>query len=95
METCALEIAYNQACGNVERVCESEKARYLRLQILLLENENNELYNQLAQADGRIDDLESFASGERLECETAMGQVDSVHMELRIQNREVETLKVK
>ncbi len=94
LDTCALELAYSQACGHFETICESEKARHLRLQILLLENENNELYSQLAQADGRIDELENYADDERQEWESAIGQLDSVQKNLRIRNRENETLKV-
>lgn len=75
-------------------ICESEKARHLRLRILLLENENNELYTQLAQADERIDELENYAADERQEWEAAIGQVELIQKDLRIRNREVDTLKV-
>ena len=94
IDTCALEMAYIQACGRVEMICESEQTRHLRLEILLLENENNELYDQLVQADQRIDGMEKYAVYERQEREAAIGQADFVEKDLRIRNREVATLKV-
>ncbi len=94
LDTCALEKAYVQACGQVELMYESEQTRHLRLEILLLENENNELYDQLATADGRFEELEIHAIDERQAWEATIGQIDSVETDLPSRNREVETLKV-
>lgn len=87
-------MTYSQSCGKYESICDAEKARQLRLQILLLENENNELYSELAQSDERIEELENYAEHEREEWEVATEQLDSTQKNLRIRSREVETLKV-
>ena len=94
LETSTLEMAYDKACRQVEMVCESENARQLRLQTLLLEDENDELHTQLAQADRSIDELENYITGLQEDVDATMGKLDSVQGDLRIRNREIETLKV-
>lgn len=94
VETCKLEIAYEKACRQVELACESENARRLRLQTLLLEDENDELHNQLAEGDERIDELERCVTDIQEDLEAAVGDSDAVQGELRVKNREIENLKV-
>ena len=66
----------------------------MRLQILLLEGENDDLHEQLALADDRIDVLEQ--EGEELRGEFEQAQEDAHHhaSELRVQTRELSNLKV-
>ena len=94
LETSALQNAYDKAFHQVEVVHESENARKLRLQILLLEDENDDLHHQLMQADGFIDDLEHYTIDLQEDLEAVMGRCDLAQGDLRIRNREIETLKV-
>jgi hypothetical protein len=66
----------------------------LRLRILLLEGENDELHEQLALADDRIDVLEQ--ESEELQGQYEQIQEDAHHheSELRVQTRELNNLKV-
>jgi hypothetical protein len=75
-------------------VIKEEGSRRLRLRILLLEEENDELHEQLAIADDRIDDLEQ-------ECKDLREQIDYFEAEshrqetqLRIKVRELNNIKV-
>ncbi|KAK6600613.1 hypothetical protein H4I95_07595 [Botrytis cinerea] len=58
MKSQCLELAYQEALQNTELIVKDEASRRLRLQILLLENEADELHLQLATGDERIDGLE-------------------------------------
>jgi hypothetical protein len=53
-----LEIAYQETLRSTDMIIKDEGARRLRLQILMLENENDDLHEQLALGDDRIDVLE-------------------------------------
>lgn len=94
LETCALELAYESACRQVEFICGSESARQLRLETLILEGKNEELHTQLAQDDKRIDDLEQYALDLQEDVRAGVDRLDVVQGHLRISNREVESLKV-
>ena len=51
-------MAYRETLRNAELIIKDEGARRLRLRILMLENENDDLHEQLALGDDRIDVLE-------------------------------------
>lgn len=67
----------------------------MRLRILLLEGENDDLHEQLALADDRIDVLEQ--EGEQLRVQFEETQKDSHRheLDLRSQTRELNNLKVR
>jgi chromosome segregation ATPase len=95
LESRRLEIAYLKACHEVEAVCEAEKVRQLRVQLLLLEDDNNELQAQLAQDDDRIDDLERHNQELQEDLDACERKLESTQGDLRIRSREIETLKVR
>ena len=75
-------------------VCEEETTRQSRLRVLLLENENDDLHQQLAQDDNRIDLLENGTQELQNKVETLEADLSTAKAELRIRNRELDNLKV-
>ena len=94
LESRRLELCYEKECRDLEVICDSEKARQLRVRLLLLEDENDDLHAQLAQDDDRIDDLESRSQELQEALETCESKLESAQGDLRIKSREIETLKV-
>ena len=58
LKTIQLEQAYQRALHQSERIYEEERARALRVQVLLLEDENDGLQDQLAENEAQIEKLE-------------------------------------
>lgn len=75
-------------------IIREEAARRLRLKILLLENENNDLHDQLALADDRIDGLEQEGDEARAELDDARDDMQRQEAEFRTKTRELNILKV-
>lgn len=93
-KTASLEQAYQRSLHDFDSIVAEEDARRLRLRILLLEDENDDLHEQLAEEDERAESLEREAQElqDRLvdseeECQRALAN-------LRVQARDVDTLKV-
>ena len=91
----SLELAYKESLGKADFIIRDEGARRLRLHILLLENENDDLHEQLALADDRIDTLEQEHDEVRAQQEHAEDDACHYENELRAQTRELSNLKVK
>lgn len=89
-----LEMAYQETLRNTDLIIKDEGARRLRLRILMLENENDELHEQLALGDDRIDVLEQEDEELRVQLGQAQEDVCRQETELRIQTRELQNLKV-
>lgn len=89
-----LEMAYQETLRSTDMIVKDESARRLRLRILLLENENDELHEQLALADDRIDGLEHEGDELRSNLEVTQEDSDRHETELRNQTRELKNLKV-
>lgn len=94
LESRALELAYEKTCRQVENVCDAERLRQLRVHILLLEEDKDDLHTQLFQNDDRIDHLEGFNEQLQVDLELCGGKLESAQGDLRIKSREIETLKV-
>jgi len=75
-------------------VRDAEKTRQLRVQILFLEDENDELQSQLARNDERIDRLEKSNEDIQQDSEVSSSNLESAQSDLRFAYREIETLKV-
>jgi uncharacterized coiled-coil DUF342 family protein len=87
-------MAHQETLHNVDLIIKDEGARRLRLRILLLENENDDLHEQLAIADDRIDGLEQESDEVRTELENSREDLNRRESELRSQTRELKNLKV-
>ena len=89
-----LEMAYQETLRNTDVIIKDEGARRLRLRILMLENENDDLHEQLALGDDRIDVLEQEGGELRGLLEQAQEDVCRQETEIRTQTRELQNLKV-
>ena len=89
-----LQVAYEDACREVETICTIENQRRLGLQALLLEGENEELQGHLEQDEERIEQLEISLDNLQKDLAVAVEDSESAQMEARLRTREVETLRV-
>jgi chromosome segregation ATPase len=87
-------MAYRETLRNAELIIKDEGARRLRLRILMLENENDDLHEQLALGDDRIDVLEQENQEIRSQLDRAQEDVLRQENELRTQSRQLNNLKV-
>src|SRR5690349_14106068 len=58
LTTANAEQAFERALRQSDRICEEEKLRTFRVQLLLLEDENDTLQEQLAENEDQIEKLE-------------------------------------
>lgn len=91
---CALELAYETSLQQSEALYEEERARRLRAQILLLEDDNDNLHEQLTQDEARIDELTEVGEDQKSQLVKTRNSLDNSHSDLRLKAREIETLKV-
>jgi len=87
-------LAYREGLLKTDIIVKDEAARRLRLRILLLESENDDLHEQLAVADDRINVLPQEGEELRVQFEEAQEDARKHESELRIQTRELSNLKV-
>ena len=86
--------AYERTCQEVDAVCRIEETRRLRLQRILLEDENQDLHAQLEEDDGRIDRLETSILDIQTDLDVALRDSEAAQRDLKTRTREVENLKV-
>lgn len=94
LENLVLEMTYEKACRREEAIYDGEIARQLRVQLLLLEDENEDLHAQLKHNVELMVELEQSEQELQEDLETWAGNLESAQGDLRIRNREIETLKV-
>lgn len=90
----SLELAYEKLLRQTDIVFEIESARQSRVRIFLLEDETDDLHDQLALGDDRIDVLEKSVQNVQDQLEIASGNLLRAQSDLRVRTREVETMKV-
>lgn len=93
-KTYSLELAYQETVRKSDFIIQDEAARRLRLRILLLEDENDELREQLAIEDDRLDELEQDCAELQRQVEQAETASHRYETELRMKARELNNLKV-
>ena len=89
-----MDLEYERSKHAFDLLCNEETTRQSRLRILLLENENDNLHQQLAQDDSRIDSLERGTQALLNQAEKLQADLLAANAELRIRNRELDNLKV-
>ena len=94
MTSAQLEDIYQRALQRSEIIYEEEKARVLRVQLLLLENENFDLQEQLAEVEDRSEKLEDNCEHIRQQLHEAESQVITLQNELKLRLREADNHKV-
>ncbi|KAL2357785.1 hypothetical protein BJ546DRAFT_1034936 [Cryomyces antarcticus] len=93
LRTAALELKYERSTHLVESIAKNEDIRKLRFQLHLLENENDGLHDQLAQEEHRGDGLERSMQDAIVRAEDAEVEAERVSNQLRMQSRELQTLR--
>ena len=94
LDTRSREVAYEKCLRRSEDVIHDEKARQLRLQILLLEDQNNDLHAQSSTDDECIEELMNYSKEVETQLEVAGDNLKSAQNDMRVKSREIETLKV-
>ncbi|CAL3971351.1 unnamed protein product [Diplocarpon coronariae] len=92
-QTQCLQLAYQENLQRTDMIIKDEGARRLRIRILLLENENDELHEQLALGDDRNDLLEQSAEELRRKLSDTQEEIRRQEVELRVQGRELNNMK--
>ncbi|RAL59355.1 hypothetical protein DID88_006845 [Monilinia fructigena] len=93
MKSQCLELAYQEALQNTELIVKDEASRRLRLQILLLENENDDMHAQLAAGEDRMDGLEEGNEDLQARLDQAEEDAKKMEAEMRVQTRELKNVK--
>ncbi|TVY81503.1 hypothetical protein LSUE1_G001212 [Lachnellula suecica] len=92
-KTQSLEAAYQEALRNTDMIVKDEGARRLRLRILMLENENDDLHEQLALSDDRVDVLEAQGDELREQLERVEDDAQRHEADARVQARELSNVR--
>ena len=88
-------MAFQEALRNTDFIVRDEDSRRLRLRIVMLENENVDLYEQVASRDDRVDLLEQECEVMRSQLDQAQEVISRRENEERAQAREFNNLKVR
>jgi septal ring factor EnvC (AmiA/AmiB activator) len=90
LKTIQLEQAYQRALHQSERIYEEERARALRVQVLLLEDENESLQDQLAESEAQIEKLEDGHDGLRESLTQTEADLQRTQIELKGRLRDID-----
>ncbi|KAF2147261.1 uncharacterized protein K452DRAFT_314462 [Aplosporella prunicola CBS 121167] len=93
LQTAQLELDLERSHRIVEGVARDEDIRKLRCQILLLEDENDELHDQLAEEESRADRLEGTLDDSLEQLKVKEAEVLRLQNELRVKARASDTMK--
>ena len=90
IKTTHLEQAYERALREAERIYEEERVRALRVQLLLLEDENDDLQEKLDMNDGELNKVEDNYDELRQQLSEVAEELQQVQTELKARMRDVE-----
>ena len=91
--TAQLEQAYERALRQCEEIYELERQRQLRVQIMLLEDENENLQDQVAENEIKVEDLELSSDDIRHQLAEVEADLQQAEIDLRSRTRELESYK--
>ena len=89
IKTSQLEQAYERALREAERIYEAERVRALRVQLLLLEDENDDLQERIDINDNDLNGLEDGNDELRSLLSEAEAELDHVQTELKARLRDL------
>ncbi len=89
-----LDIKHQNASHQRELVVKDEEARRIETRNVLLRNDNASLQDCIGQKESRINQLTGQCQGLRLQLDSASEACREQEMQMRIQTRELSTLKV-
>ncbi|EXJ90885.1 hypothetical protein A1O1_03991 [Capronia coronata CBS 617.96] len=88
-----LELAYERALRHAERIYEEERVRALRVQLLLLEDDNGELQERALQNEDENNHLEETHEELRAQVSDLEAELQQTHLDLKSRNRDLDHLK--
>lgn len=91
--TAKLAQAYERALRQCEEIYELERQRQLRVQIVLLEDENDSLQDQVAESEIKVEDLELSSDDIRHQLAELEADLQQTEIDLRSRTRELESYK--
>ena len=93
LKSTQLEQAYERALHEAERIYDGERARVLRVQLLLLQDDNDFLQDRIAQNTGQLDSLEDGNVELRHQLQETETELLHAQGELKVRLRDVERYK--
>lgn len=85
---------YERTFSETRSIYNEEEARHFRVRILLLEDEKDDVQNQLAQCDRRVDQLENNEIRTQNQLTMAAKSLEKARLDLGAKLRENELQKV-
>ncbi|KAJ9614095.1 hypothetical protein H2200_002231 [Cladophialophora chaetospira] len=93
IKTAQLELAYERALREAERIYEEERARALRVQILLLEHENDDFQEQAAKDEDEQHHMEDANEELRAHLAEVETELQQTQMDLKARIRDLDHLR--
>lgn len=93
LNTSALELKYERSANQVDLVTKDEDIRRLRFDIHIIEDDNDELRDLLAQEEDRSDAFEKLVNENLARAEEAEAQLQEIEEALRAKEQELVTLQ--
>lgn len=87
------QLAYEESLRKADIIIQEESTRRLKIQLLLLQDDNNDLNEQLAEDEERIEDLEGERDTLRQELEHIEANLQQHENDSKVQARELSSLK--
>jgi hypothetical protein len=94
LRNATLELNLERSKHSVETVVKDEEIRKLRVTQCLLQDDNNDLHEQLADEQARSDELENALDEALHQLDEAMANSEAAQNQIRTQAREIANLKV-
>lgn len=88
------EHSYEKCLQSLELLHDKEQARQLRVRIILLEDDKQELRGQLSQNEDHIDSMESWGETLQLQLTSLKRELEEKRQELRLRTKDITRLKV-
>lgn len=94
LDTSTLELAYEKALLHTKIICCAEETRQCRTQMILLQCENDELRNKVAQSDNRFKESELQGKQLKARLNETMDHLEKARFDARAKSRDNEMLTV-
>lgn len=88
------EHSYDKCLQSLELLHDKEQARQLRVRIILLEDEKQELHGQLSQDEDHIDSMESWGETLQYQLTSLKRELEEKRQELRAKTKDIARFKV-
>lgn len=94
LDTSTFELAYEKALLHTKIIYCAEETRQCRTQMILLQCENDELHNKVAQSDNRFKELELQGKQLKARLDETVNHLEKARFDVRTKSRDNEMLTV-